>query len=147
MKMKKKCFALLLAMLLLLGFSACTAVPKENNDEADRITINVICESSDIYQIYYSCYFGGSYYSMGGMADLDHKELTKASELSLVLTKPYLGDRDDISDFGMTFSPYGKEDTREIGTTNLLSIPARYGQTYTVVFSGSADTGFVATLR
>ena len=44
----------------------------------------------------------------------------------------------------MDFSPYGKDDISEIGTTNRVYIPAEYGAAYTIVFAGNEADGFTA---
>ena len=48
--------------------------------------------------------------------------------------------------FSMDVSPYGEGDTSEIATTDPVEIPAAWGGTYTVVFSGDQETGFRAEL-
>ena len=58
---------LLLALALLL--SACEAAPEEAADPS--FTVRVICESEDIYQIFYTFYIGDESRGMGGMADLE----------------------------------------------------------------------------
>ena len=44
-------------------------------------------------------------------------------------------------------SPYGKDDTSEIATTNRVYIAAEYGENYTIIFSGDKDNGFTAELQ
>ena len=84
---------------------------------------------------------------MGGMADLEGGEITPDSDLTLTFPAAYFGDGADLSQFAMDFSPYGEGDTSEIATTNKVSIPAAYGETYTVVFSGDETSGFQAVLQ
>ena len=83
---------------------------------------------------------------MGGMADLEGKALTNETDLTLTFTESYL-ESADISQFSMDFSPYGKDDISEIGTTNRVYIPAEYGAAYTIVFAGNEADGFTATLE
>ena len=133
---------LILALALLL--SACEAAPEEVEDPS--FTVRVICESEDIYQIFYTFYIGDESRGMGGMADLEGKALTNETDLTLTFTESYL-ESADISQFSMDFSPYGKDDISEIGTTNRVYIPAEYGAAYTIVFAGNEADGFTATLE
>lgn len=133
---------LFLALVLLL--SACEAAPEEAADPS--FTVRVICESEDVYQIFYTFYIGDESRGMGGMADLEGKALTNETDLTLTFTESYL-ESADISQFSMDFSPYGKDDISEIGTTNRVYIPAEYGAAYTIVFAGNEADGFTATLE
>ena len=136
--------ALLAANLL----TACAAPPEQVEEVPDdTFAVRLICESQDIYRIYYSCYLDGAYYSMGGVADLDGKELTEEAPMTIYFPKSYFDGAEDISTFSMDFSPYGENDTSELATTARLSIPAAYGTCCTVVFSGDRETGFTAALQ
>ena len=53
----------------------------------------------------------------------------------------------DISTLSMDFSPYGEGDTVELATTEQVAIPAEYGETYTILFTGDEENGFTAQLR
>lgn len=114
--------------------------------EASSFTVRVVCESSDIYQLYYTCYIDGEEYSMGGWADLDGGAITETTDMTMVGTREYF-EGQDISRLSMDFSPYGEGDTSEIATTEPVLINAEYGNTYTIIFSGDAETGFTATLQ
>lgn len=133
-----------LAAVLLLVF--CLAACGGQNAAEDAFTIRVVCESDGIWQIFYSCYLDGEYCGMGGVADLDGGELTEETDLSISFTRSFLGQDADISQFSMDFSPYGQDDTSEIGTTNRVAIRAEYGQSYMVFLSGDRDSGFQAAL-
>lgn len=133
-----------MAVILTLCLSSCG---KKEEAATDSFSLNIICESEGIYQIYYSCYFDDEYYGMGGMSDLDKKELTADTELKPVFSKSYFEGREDLSGFSIDFSPYGKDDTSEAGTTNSVYIPAEYGGSYTIVFSGDREKGFTAELQ
>ena len=136
--------ALLAANLL----TACAAPPGEAEEiPDDTFAVRLICESQDIYRIYYSCYLDGAYYSMGGVADLDGKALTEEAPMTIYFPKSYFDGAEDISTFSMDFSPYGENATPELATTARLSIPAAYGTCCTVVFSGDRETGFTTALQ
>ena len=136
--------ALLAANLL----TACAAPPEQAEEVPDdTFAVRLICESQDIYRIYYSCYLDGAYYSMGGVADLDGKALTEEAPMTIYFPKSYFDGAEDISTFSMDFSPYGENDTSELATTARLSIPAAYGTCCTVVFSGDREAGFTAALQ
>ena len=74
----------------------------------DAFTVQVICESPDIYQIFYTYYLGDEALGMGGMADLEGGEITPDSDLSLTFPASYFADGADLSQFTMDFSPYGE---------------------------------------
>ena len=111
-----------MAAALALLAAGCGSKPAE-----DAFTVEVRCESQGVYQLYYTYYLDGESCGMGGKARLDGRE--------------------DIRTFAIDFSPYGKDDVREIGTTNRLEIPAEYGKRWVVVFSGDRETGYTAQLQ
>ena len=139
--MKRGGFGALLVLILFSAFllSGCSQNPKD-------FTVKVRCESTGIYQIFYTCYIDGESCGMGGMADLNGGEITAETDLTLTFTESYLEGK-DISRFAIDFSPYGKDDTSEIATTEKVYIDAEYGNTYTVVFSGDEDSEFTAQLQ
>ena len=139
--MKRGGFGALLVLILFSAFllSGCSQNPKE-------FTVKVRCESTGIYQIFYTCYIDGESCGMGGMADLNGGEITAETDLTLTFTESYLEGK-DISRFAIDFSPYGKDDTSEIATTEKVYIDAEYGNTYTVVISRDEDSGFTAQLQ
>ena len=110
----------------------------------DSFTVNVVCESEDVYMIFYSTYLDDELCGIGGMADYDKNPLTKESKLKRTFSKAYFDGRDDVSSFSMDLSPYGRDDTSEAGTTNQVYIAARYGGEYTIVLSGNRRNGFTA---
>ena len=75
--MVRKWAVCLLAALLALCLTAC------GSGGGDAFTVQVICESPDIYQIFYTYYLGDEALGMGGMADLEGGEITPDSDLSL----------------------------------------------------------------
>ena len=142
----KRALALLCAVAAAL-LSACGATGADTGGQSeDSFSVRLVCRSEDVYMIFYSCYVGGEYYGMGGVADYDHRELTDKSDLKIVFSRDYLSEAGDISDFAIDFSPYGRDDISEIGTTNRVHLAAEYGRVYTVVFSGDRESGFTAEL-
>lgn len=110
--MKKLFCSIAAAGLLVCGLAACQTAAKDAfaQDAAakeDAVTIQLVCESEDVYQIYYTAYLAGKESGMGGWADVDGGVLTPESDLSAVLTKDLLGEG-DVSTLSMDFSPYGK---------------------------------------
>ncbi len=140
----RKCAAVLAALILALALCSCGG---NSAAGSDSFAVNIVCQSENVYQIFYSCYIDGEYFGMGGMADLDGNKLSADSELQLVFTKAYFEGLEDPSGFSLTLSPYGENDTSEIGTSNCVYIYAQYGESYTVVFSGDAESGFTAALQ
>lgn len=139
----KKAICMLMAVLLSLAVSACG---QDTTPAEDSFTVQVLCESKGIYQLFYSCYLGDAQYSSGAMADLDGNEITADTDLTLVFSRSFF-EESDLSRFAMDFSPYGKDDVSEIATTERVSFAAEYGKTYTIVFSGDREQGFQATLK
>lgn len=116
------------------------------NDEKNMVTFKIECTSENIYQIYYTMYIDGEYFSKGGIADLDGNVITNETDMTLSFPKGYFEDK-DISKLSFTFSPYGKDDIEEIATTDELYINAEYGKTYNIIFSGNKENGFIAKLK
>lgn len=154
--MKKLC-CVLLAGLLLASLAACKptaemADPRQASagDAAAQaegpVTIQLVCESDDIYQVFYTAYLEGEAYTQGGWADLDGGPLTPESDTTAAFP-PGFFEGGDLSTLSMDFSPYGPGDTSEIATTQQVAIPAQPGGTYTVVLSGDESSGFVAQLQ
>ena len=123
----------------LLSLAGCQTVVQEV-DAQDAVTIQLVCQSEDVYQIFYSTYLEGEAYGQGGWADLDGKSLTASFD------KEYFEGK-DISTLSMDFSPYGEGDTVELATTEQVPIPAEYGETYTILFTGDEESGFTAQLQ
>lgn len=139
----KRIAAVILFLCIPMVFAACS--PK-NDSDPNAIYIKIKCQSEDVYQIFYSSYIDGQYYGMGAVADQDGRRLTSDMVLETVLTKSYFEDS-DVSLLSMDFSPYGENESYEMGTTNQVAIKAEYGKTYTVLISGSKESGFTATLE
>ena len=106
----------------------------------------VVSRRGPVYQSFYSTYLEGEAYGQGGWADLDGKALTPETSLTASFDKEYFEGK-DISTLSMDFSPYGEGDTVELATTEQVAIPAEYGETYTILFTGDEENGFTAQLR
>ena len=141
----RRLLALALAALACLTLAACGA-PREA-EEADGFTLRLLCESEDIYQIFYTCYIGGDARCMGGAADLDGGELSPQTPLEMPVLQMNFEEGDDLSTFSIDLSPYGENDTAELGTTAPVAFPVQWGETYTLVLSGNAQQGFTAALE
>ena len=138
--------ALSAAMLSLAGCQTAAKNAVQELDAQDAVTIQLVCQSEDVYQIFYSTYLEGEAYGQGGWADLDGKALTPETSLTASFDKEYFEGK-DISTLSMDFSPYGEGDTVELATTEQVAIPAEYGETYTILFTGDEENGFTAQLR
>lgn len=150
--MKKNVFRAAAAVALsaaLLSLTGCQTAAKQAVQELnvqDAVTIQLVCQSEDVYQIFYSTYLEGEEYGQGGWADMDGKALTSKTSLTASFDKDYF-DGKDLSTLSMDFSPYGEGDTVELATTEQVAIPAEYGQTYTILFTGDEESGFTAQLQ
>lgn len=141
--MRKGRFAALL-LALVLCLTACAGT--DEAAQADSFAIRIACESEGVYQVFYTYYIDGERRGMGGVADLDGKELSPDAPLEFPILKEYFEDGDGFSAFSIDFSPYGEGDTVEMGTTAPLEFAVSWGGTYTVVLSGDAESGFTAEL-
>ena len=150
--MKKNVFRAAAAVALsaaLLSLTGCQTAAKQAVQELnarDAVTIQLVCQSEDVYQIFYSTYLEGEEYGQGGWADMDGKALTSETSLTASFDKDYF-DGKDLSTLSMDFSPYGEGDTVELATTEQVDIPAKYGETYTILFTGDEESGFTAQLQ
>ena len=136
----KKWIALCFAALLIASPSAFA------EQAPDSFTVEIICESEDIYQLYYACYQGDSCQGLGGVADPDGQALSPDTPLTVTFPSSYFDDPTDLEDFGIALSPYGRDDLTAITTTDPLIFPAEFGGHYTVVLSGDRESGFQVTL-
>lgn len=130
-------------LLLILSLSLLGCQMKQDA----AFTIKLICESDDIYQLYYSAYLGEKRCSIGGVANPDQTALSPERPIDVEFTQMKLYRKDDVSNFVLTLSPFGKDDKKAIATTEKLAIPAEYGKTYTVVFSGDRLQGYTLSLK
>ena len=150
--MKKNLFRAATAVALsaaLLSLTGCQTAAKQAVQELnaqDAVTIQLVCQSEDVYQIFYSTYLEGEEYGQGGWADMDGKARTSETALTAAFGKDYF-DGKDLSTLSIDFSPYGEGDTVELATTEQVAIPAEYGQTYTILFTGDEESGFTAQLQ
>ncbi len=140
--MKKLLFAAAAALLLAAGLSACQTVVVQEPAEED-LTLRVVCQSPEVYQLYYTLYLDGEEYCQGGWGDIDGDPLTAQSDLTALFPQGYFEGR-DLSGLAVDFSPYVEGDTREMATTPPVELHARYGGSYTILFSGDAERGFAA---
>ena len=127
---------LLLAGVMMVGLAAC------GGRTEDSFTVRIQCESEGLSQIFYSVYIDGEYRGMGGVADLDGGEIVPGRVFQLSFDPSWFQEGDDLSGFSLTLSPYGADDTQELGTTDPMTVPAEYGGDYTVVLSGDEKEGF-----
>lgn len=139
MKGKMKIFVGILVIVVLAIFLLFKFTSANNN----KLKFRVICESEDIYKIFYTMYVDDQKYSTGGFSDLDGNVITDKTDLSFSFSKDYF-EGNDISKISFEFSPYGKDDVEEIGITNKLKINAKYGNEYVITFSGDRESGFKA---
>ena len=150
--MKKNLFraaaavALSAALLSLTGCQTAAQQAVQELNAQDAVTIQLVCQSEDVYQIFYSTYLEGEEYGQGGWADMDGKALTSETSLTASFGKDYF-DGKDLSTLSIDFSPYGEGDTVELATTEQVDIPAKYGETYTILFTGDEESGFTAQLQ
>lgn len=150
--MKKNVFRAAAAVALsaaLLSLTGCQTAAKQAVQELnaqDAVTIQLVCQSEDVYQIFYSTYLEGEEYGQGGWADMDGKALTPETSLTASFDKDYF-DGKDLSTLSMDFSPYGEGGAVELATTEQVDIPAKYGETYTILFTGDEESGFTAQLQ
>lgn len=140
MKRIKIVLIIVFALIMLL-LSACG-----QEDNADAFTVEIKCESAEVYRIFYSTYIDGQYYGMGAVADQDGRVITSDMVLKTVLTRSYF-ENSDITLLSMDFSPYGENDSYEMETTNKVEFEAEYGKTYTVIISGDKESGFRAEVQ
>lgn len=143
--MKTKCY-FIVVFVLLLTVTVFASCGRQNDTDPNAVNIEIRCECDDVYQIFYSTYINGQYYGMGAVADMDGRRITSDMTLRTVLTRSYF-EGADISSLAMDFSPYGKDESHEMGTTNQVQINAEYGKTYTILISGDKDSGYTATLQ
>ncbi|MCM1364849.1 MAG: hypothetical protein NC122_10105 [Faecalibacterium sp.] len=140
----KKIIGLFCALAVITTFFGCAA--SEEKADPNAVTIGIRCDCEDIYQVYYSTYIGDKSYGIGSVADLDHNKMTANRVYETKLTKEYF-ENGDVSKLVMDFSPYGKDDTHEQGTTNKVEINAEYGKSYVIVITGDKEQGFSAALE
>lgn len=143
MNIMKRIIAVMLLLCIPMVFAGCG---QEGDADPNAIYIEIKCQSADVYQIFYSSYIDGQYYGMGAAADQDGRRINSDMVLKTVLTKSYFEDS-DVSLLSMDFSPYGENESYEMGTTNQVAIKAEYGKTYTVLISGNRESGFTAALE
>ena len=150
--MKKNLFRAAAAVALsaaLLSLTGCQTAAKQAVQELnaqDAVTIQLVCQSEDVYQIFYSTYLEGEEYGQGGWADMDGKALTPETSRTASFDKDYF-DGKDLSTLSMDFSPYGEGDAGELATTEQVDSPAKDGETYTILFTGDGESGFTAQLQ
>lgn len=137
---------LAMALLMLIYPASDAGVTAPDAADESAFSIDLICRSEGIYQVFYTYYIDGQSCGMGAVADLDGGVLTPESELTLSFPQALFDEGADVSGFSIDFSPYGQGDTSELGTTAQVYIPAEYGGRYAILLTGSAADGFSAQL-
>ena len=144
--MKKLLFAAAAALVLATGLSACQTVVVQESAGEEDLTLRVVCQSPEVYQLYYTLYLDGEEYCQGGWGDIDGDPLTGQSDLTALFPQGYFEGR-DLSGLAVDLSPYGEGDTREISTTPPVELRAQYGGCYTILFTGDGEQGFTAQVQ
>lgn len=144
--MKKLLFAAAGALVLATGLSACQTVVVQESAGEEDLTLRVVCQSPEVYQLYYTLYLDGEEYCQGGWGDIDGAPLTAQSDLTALFPQGYFEGR-DLSGLAVDLSPYGEGDTREIATTPPVELHAQYGGSYTILFTGDEEQGFTAQVQ
>lgn len=144
--MKKLLFAAAAALVLATGLSACQTVVVQESAGEEDLTLRVVCQSPEVYQLYYTLYLDGEEYCQGGWGDIDGDPLTGQSDLTALFPQGYFEGR-DLSGLAVDLSPYGEGDTREITTTPPVELHAQYGGCYTILFTGDEEQGFTAQVQ
>jgi len=110
-------------------------------------SVDVLCEDMSVDQIAYAAYAGGAFRTMGGEAILDRDPSEKENLFTLRFSLDDFEEGDDLAEFSISLSPVrpgGKVDPK---LAEPVAIPAELGKAYTVLLSGSSDSGFTAELE
>ena len=105
--MKKLLFAAAAALVLATGLSACQTVVVQESAGEEDLTLRVVCQSPEVYQLYYTLYLDGEEYCQGGWGDIDGAPLTAQSDLTALFPQGYFEGR-DLSGLAVDLSPYGE---------------------------------------
>ncbi len=71
------------AFLMIFTLSSCA------NKSENVFTVKVICQSREIYQIFWTCYLNSERRGSGGMADLEGNEITEQTDMTLNFSRDY----------------------------------------------------------
>lgn len=93
--------------MLATGLSACQTVVVQESAGEEDLTLRVVCQSPEVYQLYYTLYLDGEEYCQGGWGDIDGDPLTGQSDLTALFPQGYFEGR-DLSGLAVDLSPYGR---------------------------------------
>lgn len=142
----------ILALACLLGLAACggRGAPEGAEDISipeDMFSVDVLCEDMSVDQIAYAAYAGGAFRTMGGEAILDRDPSEKENLFTLRFSLDDFEEGDDLAEFSIALSPVRPGDKVDPKLAEPVAIPAELGKAYTVLLSGSSDSGFTAELE
>ena len=87
--MKKLLFAAAAALVLATGLSACQTVVVQESAGEEDLTLRVVCQSPEVYQLYYTLYLDGEEYCQGGWGDIDRSEERRVGKECRSRWSPY----------------------------------------------------------
>lgn len=120
---------LLLVMVMVL--TGCRAASEPS------FLLEIEVEGVDKGELFYAAYLGGKRCQIGDVP----------ASRRLIFSRSSLFLKDDVSEFSLVLAPYddlGEHDTRYIEP---LRIPARYGESYRVILSGTSAGGYSLRLE
>ena len=79
---RRRCRGAFRRLLSLAGCQTAAKNAVQELEAQDAVTIQLVCQSEDVYQIFYSTYLEGEEYGQGGWADMDGKALTSETSLT-----------------------------------------------------------------
>ncbi|MCI9155676.1 MAG: hypothetical protein HFF44_01900 [Lawsonibacter sp.] len=142
----KRYLCAILALFCLAGLTACgkkeAAAPVAAEDE---VVVTVVCKDKGVNQIGYTSYIGGAYRTTGRGIELDGNSASGCT-LEFRFSQEDFLEGDDISQFSIALSPYGKGSEEEIATTEPVPVSMEYGKVYTITLSSDGEAGFNAIL-
>ncbi len=143
--MKKQ--LLLLLLVLMLGLGGCKKGSGTGGNQAaptgSSFILGVDCQCEGVRRIDYSYYAGEERRGCGGTMTLDED---LRDDWNLSFGPSQFREEGDLGSFAIAFSLYGADGKTQLGSTNRVTFPARYGEGYSVRLSGDQENGFAAQL-
>ncbi len=143
--MKKQ--LLLLLLIWILALAGCGKGPGTRGNQAaptdNSFILGVDCQCEGVRRINYSYYAGEERRGCGGTMTLDED---LRDDWNLSFGPSQFREEGDLGSFAIAFSLYGADGRTQLGSTNRVTFPARYGEGYSVRLSGDQENGFAAQL-
>lgn len=128
-------------LAMMVGLITCGQ--RQNNPEV--FTVQLLCNSPEVYRIDYVASLDGEYLCQGGIANFDKIPLNNDPYLFVYFSQEALEGREKGT-LTLELHLYGENEDKEMAVLDPIDVPARLGSKQIIQITGSETEGYAAGL-